>query len=82
MLGHSITHRLDNTYFVPKVEDLFKEFKKAIPELTISEELKLKLENENKTKRITELESRDQEIEKLKARFEAVENLLDKSLKS
>jgi len=39
------------------------------------------LENESKTKRITELESRDQEIEKLKARFEAVENLLDKSLK-
>jgi len=82
ILGHSVTHKLDNTYFTPSLENLFAEFKKAIPELTISEELKLKLENENKTKRITELESRDQEIEKLKARFEAVENLLDKSLKS
>jgi len=81
ILGHSVTHKLDNAYFTPSLENLFTEFKKAIPELTISEELKLKLENENKTKRITELESRDQEIEKLKARFEAVENLLDRSLK-
>jgi len=77
MLGHSITHRLDNTYFVPKVEDLFKEFKKAIPELTVGEELRLKLENKRKQKKIDEIESdKDKRIFNLEAQMENINELL------
>ena len=70
-------HRLDNTYFVPKVEDLFKEFKKAIPELTVGEELRLKLENKRKQKKIDEIESdKDKRIFNLEAQMENINELL------
>jgi len=73
ILGHSVTHKLDNTYFVPSVDDLFNEFKKAIPELTIGEELRLKLENERKQKKIDEIESdNDKRIEKLESNMEVL----------
>ena len=38
MFGHSITIPLDETYLVPSIGKLFNEYKKAIPELTISSE--------------------------------------------
>jgi len=77
ILGHSVTHKLDNTYFVPKVEDLFKEFKKAIPELTVGEELRLKLENKRKQKKIDEIESdKDKRIFNLEAQMENINELL------
>jgi len=65
ILGHSVTHKLDNTYFVPSIDELFNEFKKAIPELIIGEEFRLKLENELKDKKIQELESDKKRIAEL-----------------
>lgn len=43
LLGHK--NGLDGVYFVPTKEELFKEFKKGISELTISDENRLRLEN-------------------------------------
>jgi len=78
MLGHSTTHKLDNTYFTPTVENLFAEFQKAIPELSISESVRLQYENKRKGEKIKKLEAKDQEIEKLKARFESIERLIER----
>ncbi len=46
MMGHSVTIALDNVYLDPTIEQLFQEFKKAIPQLTISSEERMKAENE------------------------------------
>jgi len=66
ILGHSVTHKLDNTYFKPSVEQLFNEFKKAIPELTVSKALRLEQENKLKAEKIKKLETdKDRRIDKL-----------------
>ena len=80
LIGHKTG--LDNIYFKPSVEECFSEFRKAISELSIDDSIRYEEEINNKADQIKELETKNQEIEKLKARFEAVENLLDKSLKS
>tara|TARA_B110000438_G_scaffold213520_1_gene205760 strand:+ start:156 stop:272 length:117 start_codon:yes stop_codon:yes gene_type:complete len=36
-MGHSITIPLDNVYFKPAIEQMFDEYQKAIPELTIDD---------------------------------------------
>ncbi len=78
MLGHSTTHKLDNTYFTPTLENLFAEFQKAIPELSISESVRLQYENKRKGEKIKKLEAKESEIEKLKSRFDSVERLLER----
>jgi len=45
MMGHSVTVVMDNVYLVPTVEQLFDEFKKAVPSLTISDDERTKMEN-------------------------------------
>lgn len=45
MMGHSVTVVMDNVYFVPTVGQLFDEFKKAVPSLTISDDERTKMEN-------------------------------------
>jgi len=57
ILGHSVTHKLDNTYFKPSIDELFEEFKKAIPQLTVSKALRLEQENKLKDEKIKKLES-------------------------
>ena len=44
MMGHSVTVILDNVYLDPTVEQLFNEFKKAIPELTIDDSVRKQAE--------------------------------------
>ncbi len=44
---------------------LFEEYKKAVPDLIISDQERQKLEIENKNKIITELEKKDEVIEEL-----------------
>jgi len=44
LMGHSVTIPLDNHYGTFSIEQLFEEYKKAIPELSISKEWKLKEE--------------------------------------
>ena len=44
MMGHSITVQMDNVYLDPTIEQLFTEFKKAIPELTIDDSVRKQAE--------------------------------------
>ena len=79
ILGHSVTHKLDNTYFKPTVEQLFNEFKKAIPELTVSKALRLEQENKLKDEKIKKLETdKDRRIDELEKKFDNVTRLLER----
>jgi integrase/recombinase XerD len=55
LMGHR--NGLDGVYLKPTVEECFKEFKKAIPELTIDESIRLRQSNKIKDQRIVSLES-------------------------
>ena len=80
---------LDGTYFVPTREECFKEFEKAIPELTVDEAERLKLQNKLKDETIKKMESekdtRISELEKklvnFDKKFERVERLLTQAKK-
>lgn len=79
MMGHSVTIQLDNNYLVPNVNRMFDEYVKVIPELTISEAIKLKEENKLKDEKIKSLESdKDRRIDELEKKFDNVERLLDR----
>ena len=54
--------RMESSYFFPTKLELLDEYKKAVSELVVSEESRLKLENENKQKHIEKLES-DKDIQ-------------------
>jgi len=79
MMGHSITIQLDNSYLKPTKDRLFKEYVKAIPELSVDEAIKLREENRLKDKELSELRSKDKRIDKLEADFESVKNLLKRA---
>jgi integrase len=57
LMGHSV--RLDDAYYRPNEKQLLAEYSKAINELTINEENRLK-------KKVTELESKQSEIDLMK----------------
>jgi len=59
-------HGLDGTYLQPTREECFREFAKAIPFLTISDEERQRLELEKERQEKTELQKKIDEIEKLK----------------
>lgn len=80
LMGHSQTIRLDNSYFDPTVESLFEEYKKIIVKLSVSEEIRLKLENELKDKKIEQLESdKDRRIFLLESKMESIQDLLKRA---
>ena len=54
LLGHKAY--LDKEYFDPTIENLFSEFKKVIPALTISEEQRLRLKNQKLEEQKDDLE--------------------------
>jgi hypothetical protein len=60
---------LDGVYFKPTRDDCFREFRKAIPQLTVSESERLKIEvndlNKNKDEMIKQYEDRISRTEKL-----------------
>jgi hypothetical protein len=75
MMGHKIN--LDSVYFTPTREELFAEFVKAIPELTIDGATRKQAELEQKEKENTELQkeisnnkSLQIEVEKMKKKAE------------
>jgi len=77
IMGHSVTIQLDNSYLKPTKERLFEEFKKAIPELTIDESIRLKEQSKLKDERIKKLESdKDRRIDELEKKFSSIEGLL------
>ena len=50
MMGHSVTVVLDNVYFDPTIEQLFNEFKKTIPNLTVDDSTRKQFELEKITR--------------------------------
>ncbi len=78
-MGHSQTVRLDNSYFDPSVKRLFDEYTKVITELSVSEEVRLRLENELKEKKIQELESDKNRITQLEVKIENINELLKRA---
>ena len=65
-------YRLESHYLKPTKEELFLEYKKAIPDLVFDESEKLRIENENKQKKINELESSKVKIAELESRMDNI----------
>jgi integrase/recombinase XerD len=65
---------LDGVYFKPTREDCFREFRKTIPQLTLSESERLKLEVSNLT------ENNDSMVKQYEDRISKTESLLKKVL--
>ena len=65
---------LDGVYLKPTREECFREFVKAIPQLTIDPTERQKIEIETKQERITELELKTETIFDLEKRIELLEN--------
>jgi len=61
---------LDGTYLQPTMQECFKEFAKAIPDLTVDPTERLKLENEKLESENNELEIKNARIDELERRFE------------
>ncbi len=55
LIGHKTG--LDSVYFKPSIEECFSEFRKAIPELSIDDSIRLEEEIKNKDDQIKELET-------------------------
>jgi len=84
LMGHSVTISLDNSYLPVEKEDLFPEFEKAIPELTIGEEERQKLrikelekEQETQEDKAKENKLLKEDVEVLKHRVEIMEKRND-----
>jgi len=73
LMGHSVTIPLDNTYLNALKDKLFIEFKKAIPELTISSEERVKAENRRLRK-----EKKSQEDLRKEIKEEVMDEVLEK----
>jgi len=68
LMDHKVS-ALEEAYTVPTKEELFEEYKKAVPDLIFDEAEKLKVESANKQKKIDELESTKNQLSELKARM-------------
>jgi len=66
MMGHSVTVQLDNIYLDPTIKQLFTEFRKAIPFLTLDETVRAKAELEAEKMKSDELQKKVDEIELMK----------------
>jgi len=73
LLDHKVG--LESHYFKPTKEEMFEEYQKGIPDLVISESIRLKEENRSKDEKIKKFEAKDIEIEKLKTRLDCIERL-------
>lgn len=86
LMGHSVTIPLDNHYGTFSNKELFLEYKRAIPELTISKEWKLKHElkeskketEKTKDKLIEELQNSRKLNEEWNEKFESLKKLVDR----
>ncbi len=77
LMGHSVTISLDNHYLPVSTEKLFEEFQKNIPDLTISDSERLRVEIELKDKEIQELESDKKRILELESNMKHIQDLLE-----
>ena len=74
LMGHKTG--LDNIYFKPTTQECFSEFRKAIPELSIDDSIRLEEEIKNKEQQIDVLKNKDIELESMKQRLANIESLL------
>ena len=66
MMGHSVTVIQDNVYLDPSIDQLFAEFKKAIPELTVDGSARKQAQLDVKELENSDLQKKVNDIEKLK----------------
>ncbi len=71
LMGHK--NGLDGVYFTPTKDQLFEEFKKAIPELTIDNSERIKNEQEKIEKEKSEIAIKSSKIDKLEKKIEGLE---------
>jgi len=77
LMGHK--KGLDGVYFKPTREQCFKEFRKAIPELSIDESVRLEEKIKHRDEQIEKLESdKDKRIAELEIKFEGMLALVNK----
>ena len=73
MFGHSMTIPLDTVYHKPSLEILFEEYQKAIPELIIDENERLKLTIQNQKLELDENTDKDEKIALLQEQLHEVQ---------
>ena len=73
MMGHAGLIKLDRNYFKTHTLELAEEYLNAIPNLTISNEKRLRLENKKKTEKIEKLEKQQREIDFLKLEVKRID---------
>jgi len=74
MMGHSVSVSLDSVYLVPTVKQLFKEYKKAIPQLIINDSTRNQIELEQVLKENSELERKNKELLEYKTKVDQLWN--------
>ena len=73
MMGHTGLIKLDRNYFKTHTLELAEEYINAIPNLTISNEKRLRFENKKKTEKIEKLEKQQREIDTLKLEVKRID---------
>jgi len=72
MMDHSV--KQEPSYNKPTKQELFEEYKKAIPELTISDVERKQTLIESQEKEITELSKKDKQIQELQEDVQKLKN--------
>ncbi|MCH7649222.1 MAG: site-specific integrase [Thaumarchaeota archaeon] len=78
LMGHSVLVPLDNAYAPFEDTKLFEEYKKVIPELTISNEERLRIEIKQQKEEVDSSQQMKKEISDMKERFASLEDILKK----
>lgn len=74
LMGHSVSVQLDNHYFQPSVDDLFKEYLKGVEELTLDDTERLRIENEVVKQDLDELQKERESNRDLSQRLTQMED--------
>ncbi|MCE2506869.1 MAG: integrase [Nitrosopumilaceae archaeon] len=81
MMGHGGLIQLDKNYFKSHVYELIEEYVNAVPNLTISKEMRLQAENLKLNEEKSELEKKNEELMKMHIDMEKIKQRLDISEK-
>ncbi|WP_428326635.1 integrase [Nitrosopumilus sp.] len=73
LMGHSGLVKTNKNYFKTQISELIEEYLSVVPNLTISNEKRLRLENKKKTEKIEKLEQQQKEIENLKLEVKRID---------
>jgi len=78
LINHRGIVQMDGSYFAPSMQKMFESYKKTIPELVFGETERLRIENENKQKKIEELESDKKRIAELERNMDSIREHLER----